>query len=55
MKPYRKFKCSLCEHVYDEERGDVDTGIAPGTRWENVPDDGVCPDYGAPKVAFDEI
>ncbi|MED5523763.1 rubredoxin [Gallaecimonas pentaromativorans] len=55
MKPYRKFKCSLCEHIYDEERGDPDTGIAPGTRWEDVPDDWFCPDCGAPKAAFDEI
>ena len=52
MKPFRKWYCVICEHVYDEELGDPDTGIKPGTRWEDVPHDWTCPDCGATKDAF---
>jgi rubredoxin len=41
-----------CEHIYDEEKGDPDSGIAPGTRWEDIPDDWECPVCGAPKSFF---
>lgn len=44
--------CSMCSHVYSEEEGDPDSGIAPGTKWEDVPDDWVCPDCGARKSDF---
>ncbi len=41
-----------CEHIYDEEKGDPDSGIAPGTRWEDIPDNWECPICGAPKSFF---
>lgn len=44
-----------CEHIYDEAKGDLDSGIAPGTRWEDIPDDWACPICGAPKSFFKEL
>ncbi len=38
-----KYICDICGYVYDEALGDPDNGIAPGTKWENVPEDWVCP------------
>ncbi len=52
---YRQFACSVCGHVYDEEKGDPDNGIAPGTAWEEVPEDWVCPECDAPKSFFKEV
>lgn len=44
-----KYLCKLCGYIYDEEKGDPDSGIAPGTKWEDVPNDWVCPLCGAAK------
>lgn len=52
MAEFRKYKCKTCGHVYDEEKGDPSSGIAPGTRWEDLPDDWECPKCGAAKVMF---
>lgn len=46
-------KCLICDYVYNEEKGDPEHGIAPGTKWEDVPDDFLCPDCGAGKADFD--
>lgn len=48
----RKFVCQVCDHVYDEALGDPAAGLAPGTRWEDIPDAWVCPDCGASKADF---
>lgn len=48
----RKWKCNYCGHVYDEAVGDPDTGIAAGTRWEDIPDDWCCPECGAEKADY---
>lgn len=47
-----KYECTLCGFVYDEREGYPEAGIAPGTRWEDVPDDFVCPDCGVDKDHF---
>ena len=47
-----KYVCNLCGYVYDEAAGDSDNGIAPGTKWEDVPADWVCPLCGAGKEEF---
>jgi rubredoxin len=52
MSDYRKYQCSVCGHIYDEEEGDEETGIAPGTRWEDIPDDWRCPECGAEKSEY---
>lgn len=49
----RVWKCLLCAFVYEEAEGDPDGGVAPGTPWEDVPDDWVCPECGAAKSLFD--
>lgn len=51
----RKFECTACGYIYDEELGDPDSGIAPGTKWEDLPDDWVCPMCGVSKEEFEEI
>jgi rubredoxin len=40
-----KWRCTPCDYVYDPEPGDPDNGIAPGTPWEEVPDDWLCPEW----------
>jgi len=52
MTEYKKYQCQECEHLYDEELGDPDSGIAPGTRWEDIPSSWSCPICGAPKDFF---
>ncbi len=47
-----KYVCDVCGWVYDPERGDPDNGVAPGTPFEQVPDDWVCPECGAEKSEF---
>ena len=47
-----KFICNVCGFVYDEETGDPDNGIAPGTKWEDIPDDYTCPLCGVGKEDF---
>jgi len=49
-----KYVCSLCGFVYDPAEGDPDNGIEPGTPFENLPEDWVCPICGAGKEAFEK-
>lgn len=48
----KSYVCSLCGYVYDPAAGDPQSGVAPGTSWEDVPDDWVCPLCGATKSEF---
>jgi len=50
-----KYECSVCGYVYDPESGDPDGGIAPGTRFEDIPEDWVCPVCGASKSEFRKV
>ena len=47
-----EYVCDLCGWTYDEAAGAPDEGIAPGTKWEDVPDDFSCPLCGAGKDQF---
>jgi len=47
-----KYVCSVCGYVYDPEQGDPENGVESGTKWEDVPDDWVCPVCGASKDEF---
>ena len=49
-----KYRCTVCGYVYEPEKGDPDGGIAPGTKFEDIPDDWVCPVCGAAKEAFEK-
>ena len=48
----QKFVCDACGWVYDPAVGDPDNGIDPGTAFEDIPDDWVCPECGAGKSEF---
>jgi rubredoxin len=50
-----KYECSVCSYIYDPKLGDPDNGIAPGTPFEEIPDDWVCPDCGADKSEFEKL
>ena len=52
MSDFKKYRCRECEYLYDEAKGDPDSGIPVGTRWEDIPDDWSCPICGAPKSFF---
>lgn len=51
----QKFICDICGYVYDPELGDPDSGIEPGTTFEDIPDDWVCPVCGASKGDFSPL
>jgi rubredoxin len=49
----RKYICKTCGYVYDPAEGDPDSGIDPGTPFEDIPDDWECPVCGAKKSDFE--
>ena len=49
-----KYNCTVCNYIYDEELGDPDSGIAPDTKWEDVPEDYLCPLCGVGKEYFEK-
>lgn len=49
-----KWTCTVCGWVYDPAIGDPDSGIAAGTKWEDIPDTWVCPVCGATKDQFEK-
>lgn len=49
-----RYICNVCGYVYDEELGDPDNGIEPGTKWDELPEDFVCPLCGVGKDEFSE-
>ena len=49
-----KWICTVCGYIYDPEVGDPDNGIAPGTAFEDLPEDYVSPVCGVGKDAFEE-
>jgi rubredoxin len=48
------WRCTQCDWVYSEASGHPESGIPPGTAWDDVPEDWYCPDCGATKDAFQE-
>ncbi len=51
----KKYKCLMCGYVYDPQVGAPDDGIEPGTPFEDIPDDWVCPDCGVGKDEFEPL
>ncbi|HAJ76337.1 MAG: rubredoxin [Gammaproteobacteria bacterium] len=51
----RKWQCLVCGFIYDEELGIPAERIAPGTGWDEIPDDWACPDCGVGKDDFEMI
>ena len=50
---YKQYMCLICGFIYNESEGWPDDEIAPGTKWEDVPDDWVCPDCSVGKDDFE--
>jgi rubredoxin len=50
-----KWECLVCGYIYDPAEGDPDAGVEPGTAFEALPDDWVCPDCGADKDMFEKV
>ncbi len=50
-----KYECTICGYIYDPERGDLGGNIKPGTPFEELPEDWVCPVCGADKDQFEKI
>lgn len=49
-----KWKCSVCDYIYDPAKGDPENGVKPGTTFESIPEDWVCPTCGAAKDMFEK-
>ncbi len=49
-----KYECTVCGYIYDPEKGDQEHGINPGTPFDVLPDDWVCPLCGAAKDMFEK-
>jgi len=50
----KKYVCSVCGYIYEENLGDPENGIAPGTKFEDLPEDFVCPLCSVGKEEFEE-
>jgi rubredoxin len=51
----QKWRCVPCDYVYDPKKGDPENGIAPGTAFEDLPEDWLCPDCSAGKDMFEKV
>lgn len=51
----KKYKCDACDYVYDPVTGDPESGIAPGTAFEDIPEDWTCPECGVGKDDFSPL
>ncbi len=49
----KEYQCIVCGWEYQEEIGLPEDDVKPGTKWDDVPDDWVCPDCGASKLEFE--
>jgi rubredoxin len=50
-----RYRCTVCDHVYDPAEGDSASGIPAGTAFEDLPADWTCPECGAMKADFEEM
>ena len=50
-----KYRCEVCGYIYDPEVGDPDNNIPVGTKFEDLPDDWLCPVCGAGKDQFEKV
>ncbi len=55
MTTTTKWRCIICGYIYDPAAGDPDSGIAPGTAFDDIPEEWVCPECGATKADFEPM
>ncbi len=51
----KKYKCTVCQHIYDPAEGDVENGVAPNTSFDDLPQGWICPICGESRWAFEEV
>lgn len=51
----KKYRCTICAHIYDPAEGDPAASIPPGTAFEDLPDTWMCPDCGAMKADYEPM
>lgn len=51
----KKYRCTVCEYIYDPAAGDPDSGVAPGTPFEELPEEWRCPVCGVGKESFEPV
>ncbi len=49
----QKYICTICDYIYDPALGDPDSGVVPGTAFEDIPEEWECPDCGVSKSDFE--
>lgn len=54
-KVANKYRCTVCDYIYDPSLGDPDSGVSPGTPFEGLPPDWVCPICGVPQNLFEKL
>lgn len=52
---YKTWQCQTCGFIYSEAEGLASEGLAPGTRWSEIPEDWICPDCGMAKQQFEMV
>ena len=52
---YQKYQCVVCDFIYDEEKGDPDSGLKPGTKFQDIPENWSCPECGVTKTFLELI
>lgn len=55
MSNLEKWECTACGYIYDPAKGDPENGISPGTAFESLPEDWVCPQCGVSKDFFQKV
>lgn len=50
-----KYRCGICEYIYDPQKGDKTQDINPGTAFEDLPEDWICPMCEVDKTEFEKI
>jgi rubredoxin len=55
MGDYKEYMCVVCGFVYNEAEGLPEEGFPAGTRWEDIPENWVCPECGAGKEDFEMV
>jgi len=51
----KNWRCTICQYVYDPAKGDPENGVAPGTSFDDLPNDWACPLCGAGKDLFEPV
>jgi len=55
QKTMSKYRCAVCGYIYDPDLGDPDNGVSPGTPFERLPNNWVCPECGVGKMEFEKM